>query len=80
MYGCMHAVGFYTNGLSIVSTVFNCHFSKQQQAVMTTDKYHCYNTLLRGLIVWWTGRWLPANQLTGTVPTELGAMTRLTQL
>jgi hypothetical protein len=46
-------VVFYTNGLSIVSLVLSCHFSKQQQAVMITAKYHCYNIWLWGLIVWW---------------------------
>jgi hypothetical protein len=52
----MHTVVFYTNGLSIVSTVLNCHFSKQKQAVMITAKYNCYNIWLCGLIVWWTAQ------------------------
>ena len=72
---CMHTVVFYTNGLSIVSTVFNYHFSKQQQAVMITAKYHCYNIWLSGLIVWlldcagsstttsWLGRYRPSWEL-----------------
>ena len=51
----MHTVVFNTNGLSIVSIVFNCHFSKQQQAVMITAKY--LRSIIRrglwGLIVCW---------------------------